>query len=308
MRVESYRPRVTTGIGDMADTIEKRPFGRTGHHSTFALFGAAALKNVDQSVADKTLDVLLEYGVNHIDTAPRYGVAEERIGPWMASHRKQFFLATKTGERTGKGAREELEKSLQCLRVDSVDLIQLHALYHPDHWDIAMGDEGALAALVAARDEGLVKHIGVTGHGWTIAAMHKRSLARFDFDSVLLPLNWVFYKNDTYRQEFHEVLDICRQRNVAVQTIKSIARGPWAGKAENYNTWYEPLDSQADIDRAVHWVQSFDGVFMNTVGDVDLLPKVLDAASRLAKVSPAENEMDNLEQTASMSSLFGLGM
>jgi len=209
----------------MPKNIEKRPFGRTGHDSSFALFGAAALKNVSQSVADRTLDVLLQYGVNHIDTAPRYGDAEDRIGPWMANHRKDFFLATKTGERTGSAAREELHRSLERLRVSSVDLIQLHALYHPDHWDIAMGDDGALAALIDAKDEGLVKHIGVTGHGWTIAAMHKRSLEKFDFDSVLLPLNRVFYSNETYQKEFNEILDLCRQRNIAVQTIKSIARG-----------------------------------------------------------------------------------
>ena len=288
--------------------IEKRPFGRTGHASSFALFGAAALKNVDQSVADKTLDLLLEYGVNHIDTAPRYGDAEDRIGPWMNNHRDDFFLATKTGQRTASAAREELHRSLERLRVDSVDLIQLHALYHPDQWDTAMGDNGALAALIDARDEGLVKHIGVTGHGWTIAAMHKRSLARFDFDSVLLPLNWIFYSNETYRAEFNEVLALCRERQVAVQTIKSIARGPWAGREEKYNTWYEPLDTQADIDLAVHWVQSFDDVFMNTAGDVVLLPKILDAASRYANDDTADEKMHAMQGNSGLSSLFGLGM
>lgn len=291
----------------MSDSIETRPFGRTGHQSSFALFGAAALKNVSQSVADQTLDVLLEYGVNHIDTAPRYGLAEERIGPWMASHRKSFFLATKTGERTAKAAREELHRSLEKLRVDSVDLIQMHALYHPDDWDVAMGDDGALSALIDARSEGLVKHIGVTGHGWTIAAMHKRSLAHFDFDSVLLPLNWIFHSDERYRREFNEVLTLCRERNVAVQTIKAIARGPWASKNENYNTWYEPLDKQDDIDRAVHWVQSWNNVFMNTVGDVQLLPKVLDAVKRYTGSQPDDNAMDELQQRSTLTSLFGLG-
>lgn len=292
----------------MTALIEKRPFGRTGHNSSFTLFGAAALKNVNQSVADKTLDVLLEYGVNHIDTAPRYGFAEERIGPWMTHHRKNFFLATKTGERSGRAAREELHRSLERLRVDHVDLIQLHALYHPDEWDTAMGDDGALATLIEAKNEGLVKHIGVTGHGWTIAAMHKRSLAHFNFDSVLLPLNWIFYNNQAYRHEFNEVLEYCRQHNVAVQTIKSIARGPWATQDENYNTWYEPLEKQLDIDRAVHWVQSFDDVFMNTVGDVTLLPKVLDAASRYDSQSPSDNDMEVLQRESKLSSLFGLGL
>ncbi len=291
----------------MSDSIETRPFGRTGHHSSFALFGAAALKNVSQSVADRTLDVLLEYGVNHIDTAPRYGLAEERIGPWMNGHRKDFFLATKTEQRTAIGAKESLHRSLEKLRADSVDLIQMHALHHPDDWDIAMGDDGALAALIDARDEGLVKHIGVTGHGWTIAAMHKRSLNAFDFDSVLLPLNWVFYSNERYRRELNDVLAQCRERNVAVQTIKAIARGPWATKHENYNTWYEPLDQQNDINRAVHWVQAWDGVFMNTVGDVELLPKVLEAARQYTGVQPDSTAMDNLQQNSTLTSLFGLG-
>lgn len=289
--------------------IEKRPFGRSGHMSSFTLFGAAALKNVSQSVADKTLDVLLEYGVNHIDVAPRYGVAEQCIGPWMDRHRSEFFLATKTGERTAAGARDELHRSLERLRVDSVDLIQLHALYHPDEWDVAMGEGGALSALIDAKQQGLVKQIGVTGHGWTIAAMHKRSLAHFDFDSVLLPLNWIFYSNERYRREFHEVRKLCSERNVALQTIKSTARGPWAGRAEDYNTWYQPLDQQADIDRAVHWVQAWDGLFLNTVGDVDLLPKVLDAASRYEPAGGAASdaEMDAMIEGAGLSSLFGLG-
>jgi len=291
----------------MNKVIEKRPFGRSGHNSSFTLFGAAALKNVDQSVADRTLDVLLEYGVNHIDTAPRYGVAEERIGPWMAKHRKDFFLATKTGERSYQGAHDEIRRSLDRLRVDSVDLIQMHALYHPDEWDEAMGEDGALRALVEARDEGLVRHIGVTGHGWTIAAMHKRSLAHFDFDSVLLPLNWIFYDNERYRAEFNDVLRICKQRNVAVQTIKSTARGPWATHAENYNTWYEPLDDQNDIDQAVHWVQTFNDVFLNTVGDVGLLPKVLDAAARYDSQKPADEQMSGMQKSATLTSLFGLG-
>lgn len=290
-------------------TIEKRPFGRSGHMSSFTLFGAAALKNVSQSVADKTLDVLLQYGVNHIDVAPRYGVAEERIGPWMVSHRKDFFLATKTGERTAAGARDELHRSLERLRVDSVDLIQLHALYHPDEWDVAMGEDGALAALIEAKSQGLVGQIGVTGHGWTIAAMHKRSLAHFDFDSVLLPLNWIFHSNERYRNEFLEIREICRERNIALQTIKSTARGPWAGRQENYNTWYQPLDSQTDIERAVHWVQAWDGLFLNTVGDVELLPRVLDAASRFSESNTdySDAAMDAMITGAGLSSLFGLG-
>src|SRR3989441_7272854 len=234
--------------------IERRPFGRTGHPSTVTLFGGAALARASQADADRTLDLLLRYGVNHIDTAARYGDSELRIGPWMARHRKDFFLATKTGSRTAPEAREDLHRSLERLRVDHVDLIQLHSLGHPDDWDQAMGPGGALEALIEAREAGLARFIGVTGHGWTIAAMHRRSLACFDFDAVLLPYNFFMAQQELYRRDFEEVLSVCRERNVAVQVIKSIARGPWATAARPHTTWYQPLEEQADIDRAVHWV------------------------------------------------------
>src|SRR5437879_3455963 len=199
--------------------IERRPFGRTGHISSVTLFGAAALARATQDDADRALDVLLRYGVNHIDTAARYGDSELRIAPWMARHRKDFFLATKTGSRDAKGARDDLHRSLERLRVDHVDLSQVHAPGHPGDWD---------------RAQGLARFIGVTGHGWTIAAMHKRSLARFDFDSVLLPYNIFMESDPRYREAFESVLATCRERRVAVQVIKSIARGPWATTARTH--------------------------------------------------------------------------
>ena len=285
--------------------IEKRPFGRTGHQSTVTLFGAAALARASQSDADRALEVLLRYGVNHIDTAARYGDSELRIGPWMARHRKAFFLATKTGSRSGPEAREDIHRSLERLRVDNVDLIQLHSLGHPDDWDQAMGPGGALEAAVEARRQGLARFIGVTGHGWTIAAMHRRSLARFDFDSVLLPFNFLCAGNERYRQAFEEVLAICRERNVAVQIIKSIARGPWATTDRTHTTWYQPLEAQEDIDRAVHWILGLPGIFINTAGDLALLPRVLDAASRFER-RPPEAEMEAMLGSTRMTSLFGL--
>jgi len=285
--------------------IERRPFGRTGHPSTVTLFGAAALARASQADADRTLDLLLRYGVNHIDTAARYGDSELRIGPWMARHRKDFFLATKTGSRTAPEAREDLHRSLERLRVDHVDLIQLHSLGHPDDWDQAMGPGGALEALIEAREEGLARFIGVTGHGWTIAAMHRRSLARFDFDAVLLPYNFFMAREERYRRNFEEVLSVCRERNVAVQVIKSIARGPWATAARTHTTWYQPLEDQADIDRAVHWVLDLPGVFLNTAGDLTLLPRVLDAASRFER-RPSDDEMAAMLDSTRMTSLFGL--
>ncbi|HEX7216598.1 MAG TPA: aldo/keto reductase [Methylomirabilota bacterium] len=285
--------------------IERRPFGRTGHQSTVTLFGAAALARVSQDEADRALEVLLRYGVNHIDTAARYGDSEVRIGPWMARHRRDFFLATKTGSRGAREAREDLHRSLERLKVDSVDLIQLHSLAHPDDWDRAMGPSGALEALVEAKQQGLVRAIGVTGHGWTIAAMHRRSLARFDFDSVLLPYNYFMDQSPRYREAFEEVAAICRERNVAVQTIKGIARGAWGAADRTHATWYQPLERQEDIDRAVHWVLGRPGIFLNTAGDLALLPRVLDAASRFQR-RPSDEAMTALHDATRMSSLFGL--
>ena len=283
--------------------IEKRPFGRTGHMSTVTLFGAAALGRVSQADADRTLDVLLEYGVNHIDTAASYGDAEERIGPWMAKHRKDFYLATKTGERTYEKAKEEIHRSLERMRVDSVDLLQLHNLGHPDEWDTAMGPGGALEAAVEAREQGLVKDIGVTGHGIYIAAMHLRSLKAFDFASVLLPYNYVMQRESKYMNDFEKLVKLCEERNVAVQTIKSLMRGPWGTADRNYSVWYQPLSEQADIDRAVHWVIGRPNVFLNTTGDITILPKLLDAASRYQARTPDAAMTEMLEERQ-MSSMF----
>jgi aryl-alcohol dehydrogenase-like predicted oxidoreductase len=286
--------------------IEKRPFGRTGHHSTVTVFGGAAFMNgATQAQADATLELLLEYGVNHIDTAPRYGDSELRIGPWMREHRKQFFLATKAGQRDYRSARDEIHRSLERLQVDQVDLLQLHSMAHPDDWDQVFGAQGALEAVVEAREEGLTRFIGITGHSWSIAAMHRRSLEQFDFDSVLLPLNFLMYNDERYRKGFETLIAMCKEKNVAVQTIKSIARGPWGTTAKNRNTWYQPLENQADIDRAIHWVMGRGDVFINTVGDRDLLPKVLDAASRFER-RPDDAAMGELMAARSVTPIFGI--
>jgi len=272
--------------------IPTAPFGRTGHDSTRVIFGAAALGGLRQERADEVLQQLLDAGVNHLDTAASYGESERRIGPWMAEHRGRFFLATKTGERRGDAARAELERSLERLQVDSVDLIQLHNLVEPDEWEVAHGPGGAVEALAAARDEGLVRHIGVTGHGTRIARMHLRSLEAFPFASVLLPYSFVALQDDAYRADVEELLTTCADRGVAVQTIKAIARRRWPdGYGGRRFSWYEPVTDPDAIGRAVCWVLNHDQLFLNTSSDLRLLAAALEAASTPAPV-PSDTELE----------------
>src|SRR5438132_5576123 len=259
-------------------SIPTQPFGRTGHMSTRAIFGAAALGRVTQKEADRTLEVLQRYGVNHIDCAASYGDAELRIAPWLTQYRSQFYVATKTGARTAREAAEELHRSLERMGIDYVDLWQLHNLVDPIEWDVALSPGGAIDAAIEAKKQGLVRAIGVTGHGLQIAATHRRSLERFDFDAVLLPYNYITMQSPYYAENFNALVATCQQRNVAVQTIKSIAYRPWMGRQHTRAVWYQPLEDQQDIDRAVHWVLKRQGWFLNIVGDTHLLPNVLDAA------------------------------
>jgi aryl-alcohol dehydrogenase-like predicted oxidoreductase len=283
--------------------IAKAEFGRTGHRSTRVIFGAAALGSVTQKVADQTLEVLLRHGINHIDTAASYGDSELRVAPWLKREPGRFFLATKTGKRDEKGAGEELKRSLDRLGVDHVDLWQLHSLADPIEWDVALSPGGALDAALRAREEGLIKWIGVTGHGAQIAATHRRSLDRFDFDSVLLPYNYVTMESSYYRENFDALAKTCAERNAAVQTIKSIAMRPWMQREHNRTTWYQPLEDPDDIDVAVWWALGRPGIFVNTVGDVDLLPLVLDAASRF-KEQPSDDAMRALVRRTQTEPLF----
>lgn len=279
------------------------PFGRTGHNSTRIIFGGAALGSVTQDVADRALDVLLEHEVNHIDVAASYGDAEIRIAPWLARHRDRFFVGTKTGKRTAAEAREDLHRSLDRMKVDKVDLWQLHNLSDPIEWDRALSPGGAIDAAVEAREQGLVRFIGVTGHGAQIAATHRRSLQRFDFDSVLLPYNYLTLQSDYYRQNFAALQDTCRERNAAVQTIKSLAYRPWSGRERTTSTWYQALEEQRDIDTAIHWAMGREGIFVITASDVNLLPKVLDAAERFS-TAPSDGDMQTMIERLQMEPLF----
>ena len=271
------------------------PFGSTGHQSTRVVFGAAALGGMSEERAATTLALVAQSGVNHVDTAARYGDSELRLAPWLAEHRSSVFLATKTGDRDGAAARASLERSLERMGVDSVDLIQLHNLVEDDEWRVAHGSGGAVEALAAARDDGLCRYIGVTGHGTRIPAMHSRSLDEFPFDSVLLPYNHTMLANDAYRHDVEELLATCAGRGVAVQTIKSIARGRWPEGNDRRYSWYEPLTDPEAIGRAVAFVLGRPGLFLNTSSDARLLPIVLSAATgNLAVPTDEEMEADRL--------------
>jgi aryl-alcohol dehydrogenase-like predicted oxidoreductase len=283
--------------------IALQPFGRTGHNSSRVIFGAAAFWWATEEDEKQALELLLEHGINHIDVAPSYGDAEVHVGHWMERHRDRFFLATKTGKRNYAEARDELRQSLERLQVESVDLWQLHNLVDPAEWDMAMGPGGALEAAIEARDEGLVRFIGVTGHGVTVAGMHRRSLERFPFDSVLLPCNYPMFQNPAYAADFEALATTCRERDVAMQTIKSLAAGQWGEKQRTTRTWYEPLSEQADVDRAVHWVLGHSQVFLNSSSDLSLLAKILDAAERYES-SPPDAEMEAMVAHVAMSPLF----
>jgi len=276
--------------------IAKIPFGKTGHHSTRTIFGAAALGAMRQERADQVLETLLEYGVNHIDVAASYGDAELRIGPWMKNHRKDFFLATKTGERTASGARESIHRSLERLQVEQLDLIQFHNLTDEPGWETAMGPGGALEAAIDARSEGLVRFIGVTGHGTKAAQMHLRSLKRFDFDSVLLPYNFMLMQDPEYASHVNRLLETCAARGIAVQTIKSIARRRWQeGDASKRFSWYEPVKDLEALRKIVHWVLSRPNIFLNTSSDATLLPWILKAASEFEEQTTQADLEDGIK-------------
>jgi aryl-alcohol dehydrogenase-like predicted oxidoreductase len=284
--------------------IERAEFGRTGHQSSRVIFGAAALGRMSQERADELLEILFEFGVNHLDTAAGYGDSELRLAPWMSAHRDRFFLATKTGERTGDGARAGLERSLERLGVEQVDLVQLHNLVEPDEWEVAHGPQGAVAALARARNEGLVRFIGVTGHGTRIPAVHLRSLERFDFDSVLFPYNFALLNNDAYRADVEALLEVCAERHVAVQTIKSVARRRWAADdMQPHFSWYEPLRDPDALARAVRYVLGRGQLFLNSSSDATLLRPILQAASA-PQGTPADAEMQGDASEYGVTPLF----
>lgn len=284
--------------------IATAPFGRTGHQSSRILFGAAALWQCSQAEADAALERLLACGVNHIDAAASYGDAELRLAPWMARHRDAFFLATKTGERGYAGARDQIEASRRRMGVERIDLIQLHNLVDEAEWETALGPDGALRAAREARDAGHVRFIGVTGHGTRVADMHRRSLERFGFDSVLLPCNPSMLAQPDYARAFDALHALCLERGVAVQTIKAIARRRWReGETPDRGCWYKPLESPEAIERAVHFALGHAGVFVNTASDLELLPHALRAGESFRE-PPSPQALDADRETFGIEPLF----
>ena len=284
--------------------ITRIQFGKTGHQSSRTLFGGAALWSVTQAEADRILEMLFKFGVNHIDVAASYGDAELRVGPWMKKYRSEFFLATKTGERTYQKAREEIHRSLDRLQTDTLDLIQLHAVTQDEELEIALGPGGALEAAIEARSQGLVRFIGITSHTTYSPQILTRAIERFEFTSVLLPFNFPMMQIPQYAEGFRRLAAVCKERGIAMQTIKSICRRPWPENTQHFaSCWYEPLPDQPSIDKAVGFVFGQPQLFLNTVGDIQFVPKVLEAADRYIE-PPSETEMKELSETQTMAPLW----
>lgn len=270
--------------------MQTRRFGRTGHQSTVAIFGAFALSESDQEEADRTMERVIEAGVNHIDVAPTYGIAEQRLAPWMKRERDRFFLGCKTMERDREGAARGLRSSLKRLETEAFDLFQIHAITRWEELDEVTRPGGALDALVEARDSGLTRYIGITGHGHDAPAIFLEALRRFDFDSVLFPINPVLYALPEYRKNTEELLAECRQKDVGTMIIKSIAKRPWGDRTHEYITWYEPLRDPERIQQAVNFALSQPVTGLCTAGDPEILPKMLAACENFSPLDEAEQE------------------
>ena len=270
--------------------METRRFGRTGHMSTVAIFGAAAFYQISQEDADKVMEMIIEAGVNHIDVAPGYGQAEIRIGPWMPRERGRFFLGCKTMERTKEGAWNEMQVSLKRLQTETFDLYQCHAITTMEELDAITMKGGAVEAIVKAREEGLTKYIGITGHGARAPQIYLEALRRFDFDTVLFPLNFVQMANPEYRKYAEELVAACKARDVGTMIIKSITKGPWGEKQHTATTWYEPFHNMDEIQKGVNFALSYDVTGICTAGDTRVLPLVLEACENFAQLSKIEIE------------------
>ena len=270
--------------------METRRFGRTNHMSTVAIFGAAAFGEISQEDADKVMELVIEAGINHIDVAPSYGQAEIRIGPWMPRERDRFFLGCKTMERTREGAWNEMQGSLKRLQTETFDLYQCHAITTMEELDAVTMKGGALEAFEQARQEGLTRYLGITGHGVDAPKIYLEALRRFDFDSVLFPLNFVQMANPEYKKYAEELIATCQARDVGTMVIKAIHKAPWGDRPHTATTWYEPFDQRDEIQQAVNFALSYDVTGLCTAGDTRILPLVIEACQNFSRLNPDEIE------------------
>ena len=270
--------------------MEKRLLGKTGHRSSVAILGGFAFTDTSQQETDALMEQVIEAGVNHIDVAPTYGDAETRLGPWMNRARDRFFLGCKTMERTREGAAIELRESLSRLQVEAFDLYQIHAITSQEELEAALGPGGAIEALLDAREQGLTRYLGITGHGVDIPRLMIQALEKVDFDTVLFPINYIQYTNEEYRTASEELLALCQERRVGTMIIKSIARGEWGEREEKFNTWYRPFETEEQIQKGVNFALSQPVTGICTVGDPTLLPKVLEACRRFTPLPEEEQE------------------
>jgi aryl-alcohol dehydrogenase-like predicted oxidoreductase len=283
----------------MSKLMEKRRLGRIGHMSSVVIYGAASLSKVTQEEADESIQFALDMGINHFDTAASYGDSELRMGPWMSKIRDQIFLATKTEQRKRDDSWRQIEQSLKRLQVEQLDLIQIHALTSFSELDLVTGPDGALQAVIEAKEQGLVKHIGVTGHGHVAPAVHLEAIRRFPFETVLTPLNFILFHDASYRNSFHALVEEIRKQDAGLMVIKAVARGPWKQEdVRNYATWYEPFDQQQIIDSCVNFVLSNPNVAgFASAGDIHLLPRIVESAKNYRKL--LHDEQEQLLATAS---------
>jgi aryl-alcohol dehydrogenase-like predicted oxidoreductase len=258
--------------------------------STIAIFGAAAFWQISQEDADKVMELIIEAGVNHIDVAPSYGQAEIRIGPWMPRERSRLFLGCKTTERTREGAWKEMQESLKRLQTETFDLYQCHAITTMEELDAITMKGGALEAFVEARQKGLTKYLGITGHGAQAPQIYLEALRRFDFDSVMFPLNFVQMANPEFRTYAEELIATCKAKDLGTMVIKSITKGPWGEKQHTATTWYEPFEKMDEIQKGVNFALSYDVTGICTAGDTRVLPLVLKACENFSRLNQGEME------------------
>lgn len=270
--------------------METRRFGRTGHLSTIAIFGAAAFWEISQADADKVMEQVIAAGVNHIDVAPSYGQAEERVGPWMPRERERFFLGCKTMERTKDGAWNEMQRSLKLLQTESFDLYQFHAVNTFEELDAVTMKGGALEAALEAQRAGLTRFIGITGHGADSPAIYLEALKRFDFDTILFPLNFIQMANPEFRKNAEALIAECKRKDVGTMVIKTVTKGPWGERPHTATTWYEPFSEIDEIQRTVNYALSQAVTGLCTPGDTRILPLVLKACENFTPLDAVEQE------------------